>query len=912
MKKLNQLLHTTEPAQLMGIFAFVCFYSLLAWWGISSSIRSNIESRLAIEAARIESAFQDRIEQHVNTLAFTQAHFDGIAPTPAGFEAYISKSEAQKRHPGTVGIGMIQIVTPSEYSAVTQKILARVPVAKPHKPEPKDHYALVTMIEPMYWRNEKILNQDLFAQSELKKSIEHSIQTGQPTMSTPIQLADMSEAKKSASFFIFLPFYKNSRQEISTLLKAGDYSSLIGVLYHQVGASTLFEDIFGSPSLKNDRINFYFKSTDPRNPQTYYDRFDLMLNEQMFDLKSEIKKEITVFGQKLLLGVAPLDRFYTFSDLYLAPLAAFSIYFTSLLLFFVLRTSQRQIRFESEARRSAHEVQKITIERAEVLNKLRKLSKAISQELDMDLIIDHFMECLRASNVDVAILYFSGHENKSSAQLHSFFGVRENQVNKEVDSLVVREALAGDIKLLKTDSRNKNIYTEIFGNNNLVDWRINFIPSRIAVNSAFLIVGKLQEPGFREIEHDFFDNAIAQLGIGLDNAKLYTKVDESNKSKSAFLANMSHEIRTPLNAIIGFSEILMTEDLDAPQKQAIGSTLQKNGHQLTRIIDDILDLSKIEGGKMHIENHQVRLTSLVRELQSAMTLRAKDKTIQLNIECTNLIPSIIMTDEIRLKQILMNIVGNAIKFTDSGSVTLSLSASRTESNEVLLRFLVADTGIGISDEAKENIFKPFSQADSSNTRTYGGSGLGLALSRRLSRELGGDVVLVNSTKGKGTVFEISINCGHDISTEEWTKASFDTPFENMNDFYGNSNIKLNGINLLLVEDSEDNQDIFKYFLEERGANVDIVDNGLAAVEQAFEHEYDAILMDIQLPKLDGKEATRRIRQRGFWRPIIALTAHAMSEERESCIRAGCNGQITKPISGTELIARVGEYVGRTQ
>jgi len=262
-----------------------------------------------------------------------------------------------------------------------------------------------------------------------------------------------------------------------------------------------------------------------------------------------------------------------------------------------------------------------------------------------------------------------------------------------------------------------------------------------------------------------------------------------------------------------------------------------------------------------------------------------------------------------LKQILMNLIGNAIKFTEHGEVRLLIAAGKSPENDIILRFLVEDTGIGIAEDDQRNLFRPFSQGDSSKTRKFGGSGLGLALSRRLARELGGDIVLLKSAKGAGSLFEVTVNCG-DLIDVKWSdsliKAVSMDPIERKKDIP-----RLDGVSLLLVEDSEDNQDIFKHFLGNYGATVDIVEDGLQAVDQALLKDYDAILMDIQIPKIDGKEATRRIRRKGYHNPIIALTAHAMVEERESCLQAGCNGQITKPISCEELIVQVGEYLGRS-
>lgn len=291
-------------------------------------------------------------------------------------------------------------------------------------------------------------------------------------------------------------------------------------------------------------------------------------------------------------------------------------------------------------------------------------------------------------------------------------------------------------------------------------------------------------------------------------------------------------------------------------------------------------------------------------------MRANSKDVTFEVSNQGIIPVHIRTDEVRLKQILINVISNAIKFTEKGTVALAIRCLTDDvTREKKIEFIVRDTGVGISSTAKSGLFEAFNQGDVSTTRKFGGTGLGLALSRKIARALGGDLSLEYSEPGKGTVFKILIELD-EVEGTEWADSwDGDKMNEFAKDYLQESLLRpLEAKNILLVEDSPDNQEIFQYFLTEAGANVKISKDGIEAVEEATRGNYDIVLMDIQLPRMDGKEATWRLRQQGFNKPIIALTAHAMIEEVKSCLMAGCNGQITKPVTRDSLISDVQYYL----
>lgn len=376
--------------------------------------------------------------------------------------------------------------------------------------------------------------------------------------------------------------------------------------------------------------------------------------------------------------------------------------------------------------------------------------------------------------------------------------------------------------------------------------------------------------------------------------------ENANKAKTHFLANMSHEIRTPLGAMIGFTELLLDPQASDEDKASHISIVRRNSQQLLKIIDEILDISKVEAGRLETERIETNLIALLKEIQDLLSVSASEKGIQLSFVIRDKIPTIIWTDPTRLRQIVLNIVGNAIKFTKEGFVQIVCSYRTTDESKSYLQISVEDTGIGVDAELGERLFTPFLQADSSTTRMFGGTGLGLALSRQLARALGGDLWLERTVLNQGSLFSFEIQA-EPSQAAQW--ALYLTDERKVMEITKPSGPKgdLEGTRILLVEDAEDNQVLIGHFLKKAGAIIDMANNGREGVEKALRNEYEAVLMDIQMPFLDGYEATTQLRLAGYKKPIIALTAHALREEREKALNTGCNGHLTKPINRVELI-----------
>jgi signal transduction histidine kinase len=400
------------------------------------------------------------------------------------------------------------------------------------------------------------------------------------------------------------------------------------------------------------------------------------------------------------------------------------------------------------------------------------------------------------------------------------------------------------------------------------------------------------------------------ISAGNVDSKLQEAKDDAesaNLAKSLFLAHMSHEIRTPLNTIIGMGEML-SESITTPENQRYITAQIRASEGLLALINDILDLSKIEAGEMSLETATFDLHELVDASSQIVAVHAQDKGLILDYKIDNNVQPLVIGDSQRLRQILLNLLGNAIKFTERGRIQLDVSMTKPGQYQ----FAVSDTGVGISPFKLESIFSPFSQADNSVTREYGGTGLGLAICRQLVEVMGG-WIWVESQLGKGSTFFFSVPFQHSDSKK--SQASSDatriqskegnTAFHPENDVY----------HILLAEDAEENQLVIQAYLKRTPYKVDIAHNGAVALDKFQCGNYDAVLMDIQMPVMDGNTATKKIRE---WEaevdsgsiPIIALTAHAMKEDTQITLDAGCDIHLTKPIRKARLLEVLNQFVGQ--
>jgi signal transduction histidine kinase len=407
--------------------------------------------------------------------------------------------------------------------------------------------------------------------------------------------------------------------------------------------------------------------------------------------------------------------------------------------------------------------------------------------------------------------------------------------------------------------------------------------------------------------HTLLTAQCSELAVANERlAEAHRESGAANRAKTDFLANMSHEIRTPMTAILGYAEVLQDSALDSAQRAAAARTIRRSGEHLLSLLNDVLDLSKIEAGRFSVDPADHDPGALLRETVELFRARAGEKGVELVLSIEGGLPPLIRSDPTRLRQILSNLIGNAIKFTAAGGVYITARLNRSAGPapaDAVLEVGVKDTGIGIGAGSIENLFQPFVQADTSMSRRFGGTGLGLTISRRLARMMGGDIV-VTSAEGRGSLFVVTVSAGLDRVAAQ--------PVEPVVAAASPGAPGRIAANVLLADDGVDNQRLFAFHLTGAGAAIDIASDGAEAVAMASVPgaRYDLILMDMQMPGVDGYQATRTLRQRGYAGPILALTAHAMAADRERAITAGCDGYLTKPITREALIAACVEWTSR--
>lgn len=389
----------------------------------------------------------------------------------------------------------------------------------------------------------------------------------------------------------------------------------------------------------------------------------------------------------------------------------------------------------------------------------------------------------------------------------------------------------------------------------------------------------------------------------------------ANRAKSEFLANMSHEIRTPLTAILGYTDLL-ADNQETPPEEGVAenvATIKRAGEHLLAVVNDILDISKIEAGKLKLDEVQCDLPALLSDVDSLLRPKAESKNLSWVVRLVTPVPRLVRTDPTRLRQILLNLAGNAVKFTHQGQVEISVAVVGKDSVTKLYIY-VQDTGVGMSADEAVRIFTPFTQADASVTRRFGGSGLGLAICRRLAVLMGGSINLERTAPGAGSLFRLVLPLNAVSGTQ--TTAALDSGTKPVLTAALPVAAKLRG-RVLLAEDGLDNQLLIASYMRKAGIELDIAPNGRVALDMldaaaecstADRAGYDLLITDMQMPEIDGYTLARTIRQRGDLIPIIALTAHAMADDRAKCIEAGCDDYIPKPINKAELLEKCASLI----
>ena len=439
-------------------------------------------------------------------------------------------------------------------------------------------------------------------------------------------------------------------------------------------------------------------------------------------------------------------------------------------------------------------------------------------------------------------------------------------------------------------------------------------------DEEFAILQIIVDSFARAVERRVAERDRAQIALDLEHAVAREK--EANRSKSAFLASMSHELRTPMNAIVGYAELLSRPEVSAEKQRTWVTNIQKSTNYLLALINDVLDLSKLEAGQMNIEVEPCSLTEMISSVDELLRGQAEERRLDFRIEYDGPLPEFVEVDPVRLKQILVNLISNAIKFTEEGSVHVRISTEESTHGGVRkLVVAVHDTGIGIAAKDLKLLFQPFSQVRNQRRRTVPGTGLGLDISRHLARLMGGDIEVV-SEAGKGSVFtlRITLRGASSLRLASDTRGVLGQGAGGAFGTHGGSrwrespaDVSLEGVRVLVVDDSVENRAVLRFLLDEAGCQVDTAENGALGVKRAEEaarlgQPYDAILMDMNMPVMDGYEAAQALQKSRVGSPVIALTALAMSGDKDRCLAAGCVDYISKPVVPAVFLETVGRHV----
>ena len=414
--------------------------------------------------------------------------------------------------------------------------------------------------------------------------------------------------------------------------------------------------------------------------------------------------------------------------------------------------------------------------------------------------------------------------------------------------------------------------------------------------------------GRRKLSEDLVSRGLELERLNEDLIRAKQSAFDASEAKSRFLADMSHEIRSPLGAMTGFAELILAENATADDRKRYGQIIKRNGLHLSELVNQILDISKIEAGKFEIESKPIVVRDFFESVIELMEIKAREKGLELRLSFDGEIPATFVSDPLRLRQILLNSIGNAIKFTSAGNVTIRVSSKRDFGHPAQLICEIQDSGIGINIDEQKRLFQAFSQANSSTARLFGGTGLGLTLSRQLAKLLGGDYELVRSVQGIGSTFRFYIfesPVAESVKpASSIMKSELSAPRLAQVGAVPVAKLSLLGRRILIADDSVDSQLLVSLFLKSEGATIEVCGDGKRAVELALSRNFDLVLMDVEMPKMSGREAIRQLRARGYQRLVLAMTGHAMPDEVAKFADLGFDGSILKPIEKAKLIARV--------
>ncbi|MDX1634933.1 MAG: CHASE domain-containing protein [Marinobacter sp.] len=840
--------------------------TVVSWRLVSLNTDEVARDRFTDLSEEIQSQIADRMLDYEQVLRGGVGLMDASDEVSArDWSRYVEDLKLEQSYPGIQGIGYAAYLDKkSAVEALAQQLREQGYDDFRVKPAgERDIYVPVAYLAPMDWRNQRAHGYDMFSEESRRMAMVVARDTGETTISARIVLVQETQVGTQAGFLMYLPVYRG-----------GSVPATVEARRQQI------EGYVYSPFRMNDLVEAILADQFPEVGVTIYDgqvpdKAGIMYQSQTLAEATNglftRTATLPVANRRWTLETHATRAFLQGVDRQKSQIVLVSGVIISLLLFSFVRT--------------------LMLNRSRAQALAREMTQAYRQsESKFSSLADTAAEAIFIVSDQGRILFSNPTAVRlfgySPAELESMFWYqlvpasereqRQQEARERLGSAQQNTAASQEIKA-RCQRKDGSVFP------------VEFSFSIWSGDSGFFI---------GVILRDVTETLEAQRR--LDHARL--EAEKANRAKSEFLANMSHEIRTPMNAVLGMTQLLAETELTAEQQKYLENAALA-GRSLMTLLNDILDLSRVEAGQMQIEPVVFDLEEMVQVFHTIMSVAASEKPIQTDIRIADEVPRILRGDQLRIQQILMNLLSNALKFTERGSVILTIDLQRREEDQVTLVFRVTDTGIGISKAHQKKLFKAFSQADTSMTRRFGGSGLGLVISRHLARLMGGDIEL-DSEPGRGSEFRVFLPVTV-VRAEELIPSTEPLALAG----------SLTGIRILLAEDNPLNQVVARGLLEQAGAEVTLADNGREAVDMlsAEPDAWDLVLMDVQMPVMDGREASTEIRRRlGLDLPIIAMTAGVTASERAACEAAGMDGFVAKPVVARDMVSEIQARLGRAK